>query len=148
MERDRRGYANSCRSSLVNAGLFTTSQLQSLQAVKPWLAPPPPGAVGASAFKEVSMTLSWPIRITEGISIEPSIAAFNVFNMSNFAIPTDKINDSAVSLDQAILGGAAAGSVNGTSPGANRASLRVGTGSGVFSNGAPRQMEFGLKLNF
>ena len=134
--------------ALVSAGLFTTAQLQSLQAVKPWIAPPPPGAVGAAIFKEVSATLAWPIRITERINIVPSVSAFNLFNFANFAIPTDKINDSAVSLDQAILGGAAAGSVNGTSPGANRASLRVGTGSGVFSNGAPRQMEFGLKLNF
>jgi hypothetical protein len=136
--------------ALVSAGLFTTAQLQALQAVKPWIAPPPPGYVAASIFKEVSTTLAWPIRITEGVSIVPSISAFNVFNMSNYGIPgysSGIMTDETTGPFPAGVYGVA-GSPNGTSAGVNRESLRVGTGSGVFSNGAPRQLEFGLKLNF
>ncbi len=136
--------------ALVNAGLFTTAQLQALQAVKPWIATPPPGYVAAPIFKEVSTTLAWPIRIREGVSIVPSISAFNVFNMANFGIPG---YSSGIMTDETTGPFApgtygVAGSPNGTSPGPNRASLRLGLGSGVFSNGAPRQLEFGLKLNF
>jgi hypothetical protein len=135
--------------ALVTAGLFTTGQLQSLQAVKPWVAPPPPGAEGAGFFKEVSTVLSWPIQIRERFSIEPSIGAFNVFNFANFGIPTFLMNDqSSGPFASGTFG--SAGSVTGTGSGSlnSRESLRTGTGSGVFSNGAPRQVEFGLKFNF
>jgi Carboxypeptidase regulatory-like domain len=136
--------------ALVNAGLFTTAQLQGLQAVKPWIAPPPQNPVGAAPFKEVSATFAWPIRIKESVTIVPSISAFNVFNMANYGIPgysNGIMTDQTSGPYPAGVNGVA-GSPNGTSPGVNRASLRVGTGSGVFANGAPRQLEWGLKLNF
>ena len=41
----------------------------------------------------------------------------------------------------------AAGAVNGTTY-ADASSVRVGVGTGVFSLGAPRTVEFGLKLTF
>jgi len=41
----------------------------------------------------------------------------------------------------------AAGQINGTTP-AGRNADRVGVGSGVYSLGAPRQIEFGLRLTF
>lgn len=133
--------------ALVSAGLFTTAQLQALQAVKPWLAPPPPGAVGSGFFKEISTVFSWPIKLRESLIIEPSIGAFNVFNFANFAIPTALMaNQTTGPYASGTYG--SDGSVTGTSPGAKRESLRAGTGSGVFSGGAPRQVEFGLKINF
>lgn len=133
-------------TALVNAGLFTTAQLQALQATKPYVAPPPPGAVGAGFFKEVSMVFAWPIRLREGMSLTPSIGAFNLFNFANWDIPVDLMATQQTPFAPGQYG--SAGSVNGTAPGAARDSLRVGTGSGVFSNGAPRQVEFGLKLDF
>jgi hypothetical protein len=39
------------------------------------------------------------------------------------------------------------GSVNGTVA-SERATNRIGPGSGVFSLGAPRQFEFGVRLTF
>jgi hypothetical protein len=132
--------------ALVNAGLFTTSQLQQLGAIKPYIAPPPPGAVGAGFFKEVSVVLSWPIRLRENMTLSPSIGAFNVFNFANFGLPIDLLSDQTSPYTSGQYG--SAGSVNGTASGATRASLRTGTGSGVFSNGAPRQVEFGLRFDF
>lgn len=129
--------------SLITAGLFRLDQLQTLGGVKPLVAPPPGNEAGNSIYKEVSMVLAWPIKIRENISIEPSISAFNVFNMANFGRLSG------------LLSGAG-GSVNGTASShkntdpnfADLNSVRVGTGSGVFAVGAPRQVEFGLRINF
>jgi hypothetical protein len=132
--------------SLVAAGLFTTGQLQQLQATKPFVAPPPSGAVGNGIFREVSTTLAWPIKLTERFNIEPSVSAFNVFNLANFGTELGFLPYSQTPFPVGSTGNA--GSVNGTASGPTRESLRTGTGSGVFSLGAPRQMEFGLRLNF
>ncbi|HTA23995.1 MAG TPA: carboxypeptidase regulatory-like domain-containing protein [Terriglobales bacterium] len=132
--------------ALVGAGLFTTAQLQALGAVKPFVIPPPPGAVGNGIFREVSTTLAWPIKVTERFSLEPSFSAFNVFNLANFGIENGFLTNSVTPFPPGSL--APAGNVNGTTTGSTRESLRVGTGSGVFSLGAPRQVEWGIRLNF
>jgi hypothetical protein len=132
--------------ALIAANLgFTTTDLQALGAVKPYVAPPPPGEVGNGIFREVSTVLSWPIKIGERFSIEPSIAAFNAFGFANFGrLDGHLVN--APFLSQVPPG--PQGNVNGTTAGTPRDSVRIGTGSGVFSAGAPRQVEFGLRVNF
>jgi hypothetical protein len=132
--------------ALVGAGLFTVAQLQQLGAVKPYVAPPPPGAVGNGVFREVSTTLAWPIKITERFNIEPSFSAFNVFNLANFGIEGGALPNQTTPFAAGSTG--SAGNVNGTATGLTRESLRTGTGSGVFSLGAPRQVEWGIRLNF
>ena len=132
--------------SLVATGLFTTAQLQELQAYKPFLAPPPPGAVGNGIFREVSTTLAWPIKLTERFNIEPSFSAFNVFNLANFGTEFGAMPYSLTPFAPGSVG--SAGSVNGTAAGSTRESVRTGTGSGIFSLGAPRQVEWGIRLNF
>src|SRR5580704_4656731 len=132
--------------ALVGAGLFTTGELQALQATKPFVAPPPPGAVGNGIFREVSTTLAWPIKITERFNIEPSFSAFNVFNLANFQTEFGALPNQQTPYAPGSVGNA--GAVNGTSSGSTRESLRVGTGSGIFSLGAPRQVEWGIRLNF
>ena len=132
--------------ALVAAGLFTTAQLQQLGAVKPFVIPPPGGAVGNGIFREVSTTLAWPIKITERINIEPSFSAFNVFNLANFGTETGGLTNQTTPFAPGST--APAGNVNGTSAGSTRESLRIGTGSGIFSLGAPRQVEWGIRLNF
>ncbi|MGO9125126.1 MAG: carboxypeptidase regulatory-like domain-containing protein [Terriglobales bacterium] len=133
--------------ALVGAGLFTTAQLQALGAVKPYVAAPPPGQVGNGIFREVSTTLAWPIKITERINIEPSFAAFNVFNLANFVTMSGALTNQETPFTSGAIG--AAGSINGTTSAiSSRNSVRVGTGSGVFALGAPRQVEWGIRLNF
>jgi hypothetical protein len=133
--------------AMVNAGLFTTAQLQALQAVKPWLAPPPANPVGNGYFKEISTVISWPLKVTENLIIEPSVGAFNVFNFANYGIPTNLMADQTTGPYAPGVYGLS-GTVTGTSEGPLRDSLRTGAGSGVFAVGAPRQVEFGLKINF
>jgi hypothetical protein len=136
--------------ALMSAGLFTQAQLVSLGGVKPFVGAPVANQAGNQYYKEVSMVLSWPIKIREGMTIEPSISAFNIFNLANFQRLTGILNDS---VDPTALGTNPGGSVTGTTSGHNGInpdlnSVRTGTGSGVFAEGAPRQVEFGLRLNF
>ena len=91
------------------------------------------------------MVLSWPVRIRENLVITPSFSAFNVFNFSNFNPETGALINSVTPLN---VGDGSPGSVLNTGSFATRDSLRVGTGSGVFSQASPRQVEFGLKLSF
>jgi hypothetical protein len=102
--------------------------------------------VGNGIFREVSTTLAWPIKLTERFYIEPSFSAFNVFNLANFGQEFGALPYALTPFAPGSVG--TAGSVNGTSTGSTRESLRVGTGSGVFSLGAPRQVEWGVRLNF
>ncbi len=132
--------------ALVGAGLFTTAQLQELQATKPFIPQSPANPVGNGIFREVSTTLAWPIKLTERFNIEPSFSAFNVFNLANFGQEFGALPYSLTPFAPGSVGNA--GSVNGTSDGSTRNSVRTGTGSGIFSLGAPRQVEWGIRLNF
>ena len=141
--------------ALVNAGLFSASQLQQLGAVLPGRCNPdgtpvnasepscvalaPPGNVGLGWLRSLDMTFAWPIKIKERFTLEPSVSAFNVFNYANFDGPANKL--------LGILNNGTAGFINGATA-SNRASNRIGVGSGVFALGAPRQLEFGLKISF
>jgi hypothetical protein len=124
--------------ALVNAGLMTQTQLTSLGAVMPTIQAPPPGNVGLGWLRTFDVTYAYPIRIKEWVTIEPSVSAFNVFNFANFDASNNKLG--------AILDGAV-GDANGTTA-ANRVATRTGVGSGVFTLGGPRQMEFSLKVTF
>jgi hypothetical protein len=134
--------------ALIDAGLVRLDQLQTLGGVKRAIPVPPGSEASNTIYKEVSTVLSWPIKIRENLSIEPSISAFNVFNMANFSRLGGETGTTG------LLSGAP-GSSNGTTsshtgPGgvADLNSVRIGTGSGVFAVGAPRQVEFGLRINF
>ncbi len=126
---------------LINDGLFTLSQLQALGGVAPALQPVVPGEVGLTWLKTFDTSLTWVGRLTvkdRAISVEPSVSFYNLFNFSNFNIPGNVLSG--------ILTGGP-GSVNGTTR-ADATVVRVGVGTGVFSLGAPRTIEFGLKLSF
>jgi hypothetical protein len=86
----------------------------------------------------VDVSLAWVGKIKERFTVEPGVSFYNAFNFSNFDLPG--------SLLSGILTGGA-GSVNGTDS-AHHNFTRVGVGTGVFDLGAPRTIEFGLKLSF
>jgi hypothetical protein len=132
------GHVTPAGQALVSAGLMTQAQLISLGAVMPTIQTPPPGNVGLGWLKTFDITYAYPIRIKERFSVEPSISAFNLFNFANFDSSNNKLG--------AILDGAP-GDANGTTA-ENRFSTRTGVGSGVFTLGGPRQMEFSLKVTF
>jgi len=126
--------------ALLSANLFTQAQLASLQAVQQPIQAPPDGQVGLGWLHTLDVSLSWTHNIHEGIAIEPSISFFNLPNFSNFDSPSSHMSG--------ILDGTA-GSANGTN-GAIRhqGNTRSGLGTGVFGLGAPRQLQFALRLTF
>lgn len=130
--------------ALVSAGLFTQQQLLALGAVAPPIDLAPKDQVALDPFITFDLRFGWVLhpgkkwsRVSEKLTIEPTVAVFNLFNISNFDGPN------------AILSGelnGGAGSVNGTPPG--KRTNRIGLGSGVFSLGSPRQFEWGVKVSF
>jgi Carboxypeptidase regulatory-like domain len=132
--------------ALVGAGLFSTGQLQALGAVKPYVASPPANQVNNGAFRDFSMVLSWPVKIGERFTIEPSISAYNVFNLANFGRLGQYLDNQTTPYAPGQTG--IAGTITNTVPGASRDVVRLGLGSGVFSQGSPRQVEFGLRFSF
>ena len=124
--------------ALVNAGLFTTGQLQQLGAVQPMIALPETTPENNPAFRSLDTSFSYPItlaRVREGLSLEPGVSIYNVGNFSNFG-----------GLSGVLTGGV--GSLNGKNNPAVQDSGRVQRGSGTFAQGSPRTTEFQLKLNF
>jgi hypothetical protein len=119
---------------------FTQQDLTGLGAViGPTPLPLAPlGAVGQAWLKTFDLGLNWGYKIKERVEIRPGVTFYNVFNFANFDGPASPFSS--------VLNGLA-GSPNGTlSP--QPASLRLGLGSGVNALGAPRVVEFELKLSF
>ncbi len=129
--------------TLVNAALFTPTQLQALGAVVPSIPLAPKGQVGLDNFIADDLRLSWPFHIGrfERLNLVPSIDIFNVVNKANFD-PPNGLNTSTL---RGALSGTP-GTLNGTTS-AERTN-RYGLGSGVFSQGIARAIQFGLRVEF
>jgi hypothetical protein len=129
---------------LLSNGLFSLAQLQALNGVSPYVNPAPAGENGLGWLKEMDdFTLSWHYAIDEKVTVEPSVSLYNAFNFANFDLPGEILSGS-------LTGGtcSANGTVHGSNPALDCPTDRVGLGTGVFASGAPRQLEFGLKLSF
>jgi len=133
---------------LVNNGLFTPAQLQALGGDIPTVPSVVANNVGLGDLKAFDLKLSWEGKFFgERLKVEPSVGFYNLFNFANYDEPGSTMSG--------LLTGAP-GSVNGTT----KTSLpncgdsctghtnQIGVGTGVFSLGAPRVVEFGLKLTF
>jgi hypothetical protein len=148
------GQATPAGQALISNGLFTLNQLQALGGVIGGttpsataafgpLQPAPAGAIGQAWLRTFDASLSWGYKIKERVEVRPAVSFFNVFNFSNFdgpAIPFGNILNGNV------------GSPNGTTSALEHGGagnfLRLGLGSGVNALGAPRAIEFQLKLKF
>ncbi len=141
--------------ALINAGLFTQAQLQSLGAVADSIDAAPSDEMNMTWLKAFDFRASWPIHLRESVTLEPSIGFYNLFNFANFNAPGHVIGGDVGELATCQFGtvggcGGTPGGANGTalSDRATTNSLRTGTGTGASTTGAPRQIDFGLKLTF
>jgi len=154
-------------NALVDAGLFTSDQLIALGATADYLALAPSDQMNMSWLHGFDFKFAWPVRIKERFTIEPSVGFYNLFNFANFNAPGNVLGSqfgdiaSCSSLGRTApttpgdepFGGACQGSAasaTGTSlhDVGTTNSLRVGTGTGANTTGAPRQIDFGLKITF
>jgi Carboxypeptidase regulatory-like domain len=124
---------------LIANNLFTASELQALGGVSPIISTPPPGQVDFSWLRAMDLKLAWRHTFAEKYTIEPSVGFYNIFNFSNFNLPPNTMNG--------LLNGSGSGAINGTTRLDNE-SFRVGNGTGVYSLGAQRQIEFGMRFVF
>jgi hypothetical protein len=123
---------------LIQNGLMTAAQLVTLGGVAPQLPLAPPDQVNLAWLRTMDMTLAWTYTIKERLTIRPSVGFFNIANFANFDLPE--------SMMSGLLSGGT-GTINGTNY--NGAFVnRVGVGTGVYTLGSPRQIEFALKLTF
>jgi len=123
---------------LVTNNLMTQQDLINLDGVAPAVAPAPINQVDLSWLRSFDTSLGWNYTIKERVTIRPSVSVFNLLNFVNFDLPGNMMSG--------LLTGTS-GAVNGTTY-QGHATNRVGAGSGVFMLGSPRQIEFGLKVNF
>lgn len=133
--------------ALVTANLFTQAQLLALGATPQPIIAPPSGEVGLDSFFTFDVRLGWVIHpnkmihaLSERVTVEPQVQFYNLFNRQNFDSPSQPLSG--------VLDGSV-GSLNGTTRfGATGRSNLTSLGSGVFGLGAPRQMEWGIKVSF
>jgi hypothetical protein len=134
--------------ALISAGLMSAAELNALNGVQQAIATAPTTPLNNSAFRGFDMNFSYPIRLSrihEGMSLEPGVGMYNIFNMSNFgrlAGTLANVNTAGgpVGLTPSFL--------NGPDDITVQNSVRVQRGSGTYDQGAPRSTEFSLKFNF
>ncbi len=135
----------SCPGLISGSAVMTTSDMAALGWVMPTIASVAPQAVGIPWMKSMDLKVSWPIKIKEGVTIEPSASIYNVFNFWNAFLPGNLPNASLVPGPNGLL---APNVVGGIIPGSNLAPYRASFQSGTFAEGTPRQFEFGLRISF
>lgn len=136
-------------AALVNAGLFTQAQMQSLGAVLPTLGMAPAGQVNMGGLFTSDLGLTYVFhlnkissRFSEEATFEPSVTVFNLTNSANY-----NFADNLLFTQLNAAGDTTPGSPNSTTYkqlGPNR----VLPGSGTFGLGSPRVLEFGAKFTF
>jgi len=148
------GQATPAGQMMIQNGLLTLAQLQGLGAVIGGNTPSgalaygplnlaPAGAIGQTWLRTFDMNLRWAYKIKERFTVQPGVGFFNLFNFSNFDGPAVPFNNT---LNLGL------GSANGTTSAALHSGagnfLRLGLGSGVNALGAPRAIEWQLKIAF
>jgi Carboxypeptidase regulatory-like domain len=134
-------------AQVVNAGVLTAAQMVALGGVTGALTPAPPNQVGNDILRIWDVGAAYDWKIGEGLTVQPGVRAFNILNMANFDAP-GTLGSTRIS---GVLNGAPGSANNtiGTLGAANgQGAYRIGTGTGVYAFGAPRQLEFSLKLIF
>ena len=124
---------------LVSNGVMTQAEMTQMGWVMPTLPGVAPGALNFPWLKAFDMSLAWPIPLLkEGrLRITPSVSAFNLFNFHNAFLPGN-------------LASFTLGNPNsiGMVTKATQAPFLASFQSGTYALGAPRQFEFGLKIDF
>jgi hypothetical protein len=132
---------------LVTNNVLSSTDLAALGWVMPTLNSVTPGALNFPWLKSFDLGMAWPIPLLKDgrLKITPSVNVFNLFNFHNAFLPgnlpqPNLLPGSGANLASNVIGGV----TSGTSLTPFLASFQ----SGTYALGAPRQFEFGLKIDF
>ena len=134
-----------CPGLISGPAVMTQGDLSALGWVMPTLGSVAPGAVGIPWLKSLDLKASWPIKIKEHVTVEPSASIFNVFNFANAFLPGNLPGASLVPGSGSLL---APNVVGGVTRGSSLSPFRASFQSGTYALGTPRQFEFGLRISF
>lgn len=135
--------------TLIDNNIFTGTQLTELGAVMPTLDSAPSHAFPNSPLRTMDASLRYPIHfkwLPESVNIMPAISMYNVLNMGNFGGPAGAILTPAdnglgiTNVNSPYGTGSTAFDIKNT----ERTPRRTGT----YDQGAPRETEFQLTINF
>ncbi len=97
----------------------------------------------------MDLRLSRPFQVSERVKLEPNVSMFNVFNWANFGGAGNQLSGVLDGAPGSSLNNASSAGYCGNSTGYCTSRLdRILPGSGTYANGAPRQLEFGLRITF
>jgi hypothetical protein len=130
---------------LVTNGVMTSADMTAMGWVMPKLPSVAPGALNFPWLKSFDFALAWPITlIKEHLKITPSASIFNLFNFWNAFLPGNLPSASLAPGSNGFITPGAIGGVTASGLTPFRATFQ----SGTYALGAPRQIEFGLKIDF
>ena len=138
---------------LINGGVFSLADLERMGAVQQPLASAVQDVAGLGWLKTFDVRLSWEHQVGDRFTITPNVGLFNVLNFANFdALGNTQngfLNFGAGSVFQSATANQPQNTVGGNSPGGfTMRSNRTTLGSGMSAAGAPRSIEWGLKISF
>jgi hypothetical protein len=134
-----------CPGLIAGTAVMTDSDMAALGWIMPTLGSVAPHAVASPWLKSMDLRASWPIKIKDRVTVEPSASVFNVFNFANAFLPGNMPSASLLPGQNGLL---APNVVGGVAPGSSYTPFRTGFQSGTYALGAPRQFEFGLRISF
>jgi hypothetical protein len=130
--------------------VMTNADMTALGWVMPTIPSVNINSINVPWLQLFDLRASWPVTFRDRITIEPSAAVFNLFNFGNAGQAGNMFGNSLYpgpnptfqpngTLAPNVIGGITNGSL---------APLRAGLQSGNFAMGAPRQIQFGVKITF
>jgi len=111
-----------------------------------------PNATDMGWFKTFDVRLGWQYKVGDRFTIVPSVSLYNVFNFANFDMPgytqSGVLNFGSGSLSPAASPLQPQNTVGGNSSAASGRTNRTSLQPNTNANGAPRSVQWGLKISF
>ena len=139
------GNHTACPGLITGPMVMTSQDMAALGWIMPTIGSVANHALATPWLKTMDLRLSWPIKVKDRVTIEPSASVFNVFNFAN---AFQSGNMPSASLLPGPNGVLAPNVVGGVASGSSYMPFRTSFQSGTFALGAPRQFEFGLRISF
>jgi hypothetical protein len=139
------GNHTACPGLISGPMVLTSQDMTALGWIMPTIDSVANHAVASPWLKTMDMRLSWPLKVKDRVTIEPSASVFNVFNFANAFQSGNMPSGSLLPGPNGVL---APNVVGGVASGSSYTPFRTSLQSGTFALGAPRQFEFGLRISF